>query len=59
VSVNGRPARLRWDAATHEAELVLRVGNVAVALRQRPAPSPEATVELFASLALDSLDELE
>lgn len=59
VSVNDRPARLRWDAATHEAELHLRVGNVAVALRQRPAASPEATVELLAGIALESLAELE
>jgi RNA polymerase sigma factor (sigma-70 family) len=59
VSVKGRPARLRWDAASHEVELYLRVGNVAVSLRQRPAPSPEATVELLAALTLDSLDEPE
>jgi RNA polymerase sigma factor (sigma-70 family) len=59
VSVNGRPARLRWDAASHEVELYLRVGNVAVALRQRPAPSPEATIELLAELALESIGEFE
>lgn len=57
VSVRGRPAWLRHDAAKHEVEVRLRVGGVSIELRQQPAASPEATLELLASLALDSLDK--
>lgn len=58
VSVQGRPAWLRWDAAAHAAEVRLRAGNVAISLRQQPAPSPEATLELAAWLALDAVEKI-
>jgi RNA polymerase sigma factor (sigma-70 family) len=58
IVVDRRPAWLQWDATSRRVEVRLRVGWVLITLQQWPA-APETALELLATLAFDSLTELE